>query len=161
MSTTGKSKEQIKEEQRQRGFNTYKKNLIPFNEMDIERRRELCQKGQKAMIEQKKKRKTIKEVIQAVAELDADDIADNYADSDLVEKLRGTGEDITLYDLMAVVQMQNAIKGSTRSAEFIRDSAGDKPTDKIQAEIETITDIDRELLSNISDRLDSLEAVDV
>lgn len=152
-----KSKEQIKEEQRQRGYNSYKKNLIPLTELEPEKALEIRQKGQKAMMQVKKKKKTIKEVMEMVTGLDVNDIASNYVDNDIVEKAKEVDPNLTAYDLIGLAQLENAIKGSTKSAEFVRDSIGERPKDVQQIDIDIITDSDRAMLENINERLDTLE----
>lgn len=155
-----KSKEQIKEEQRARGYATYKRNLIPINERPKEEELEIRRKGQRAMMEVKRKRKTLKEILDIVGGVNATDIANNYVNEEIADKIKELGEDITLYDLVGIVQVENAIKGSTKSAEFVRDSIGERPKDMQEINIDIVTDNDRAMLENINNRLESLESID-
>lgn len=155
-----KTKEQIKEEQRKRGNEIGRKNLIPFNELDPQKALEIRQAGHKAMMEVKAKRKTIKEVMEMITDLNVEDIAENYVDTEIIDKAREVSDDLTAYDLIGLAQLQNAIKGSTKSAEFIRDSKGERPKDIQEISVDIITDSDRAMLENINNRLDSLEAID-
>ena len=41
------------------------------------------------------------------------------------------GKNITVQDAMMIAQIQKALKGDTTAATFVRDTAGEKPTDKL------------------------------
>jgi len=60
------------------------------------------------------------------------------------------GEDIpnrNTYNVMLTKMVQIANKGNVKAFESLRDTVGDKPIDKVQADVtNTITDKDRELL---------------
>ena len=43
--------------------------------------------------------------------------------------------------------------------QYVRDTNGDKPTDKIEMTTDVMTDTDRELLKSISDRLQGAESI--
>ena len=44
---------------------------------------------------------------------------------------------LTAIDQIIVAQFQKAAKGDTKAAEFIRDTIGEKPTDKVEADVNT------------------------
>ena len=44
------------------------------------------------------------------------------------------------------------MRGDTKAAEYIRDTLGEKPVDKVAAEIETITPEDRQRIERILNR---------
>jgi hypothetical protein len=59
----------------------------------------------------------------------------------------------TKQDALVASMLQKAIeRGDVQAGAFIRDTAGEKPTDKIAAEIETITPEDRERIERILNR---------
>ena len=63
-------------------------------------------------------------------------------------------EGATLYDVLVASMAQEAIiEGNVKAAEFIRDSAGDKPTDKREVNAAVMTAQDLELLKNIERRM--------
>lgn len=45
------------------------------------------------------------------------------------------GINITVQDAMLIAQVQRALKGDTRAAEFIRDTLGQKPTDAVNMQL--------------------------
>lgn len=56
-------------------------------------------------------------------------------------------------------QVVKAQQGDTKAAEYVRDTMGEKPTEKLDASITALTPEDKELLKNVEDRLknDDLE----
>lgn len=61
-------------------------------------------------------------------------------------------EGTSLLEAANLAQMRRAMKGDTKAAEYIRDTLGEKPVDKIAAEVETITAEDRERIERILNR---------
>ncbi len=66
------------------------------------------------------------------------------------------GEPLDVYEAGMLAQVARMLEGDTRAAEFVRDSAGDKPTDKMQAEATVLTAGDVALLR----RLGALEGAE-
>ena len=83
-------------------------NLIPMASRTPRERQEISRKGQKASTEAKRARKTMKETL-------------------LMMLAEGNTQDnITL------ALLDKALKGDTKAYEVIRDTVGEKPTDKIE-----------------------------
>ena len=61
-------------------------------------------------------------------------------------------EGTSLLEAANLAQIRRAMKGDTKAAEYIRDTLGEKPVDKIAAEVETITAEDRERIERILNR---------
>jgi len=61
-------------------------------------------------------------------------------------------EGTSLLEAANLAQIRRAMKGDTKAAEYIRDTLGEKPVDKVAAEIETITAEDRERIERILHR---------
>lgn len=61
-------------------------------------------------------------------------------------------EGTSLLEAANLAQIRRAMKGDTKAAEYIRDTLGEKPVDKIAAEVETITPEDRERIERILNR---------
>lgn len=55
-----------------------------------------------------------------------------------VEKIQNfasiKGQNISVQEAIMIAQVQKAMKGDTRAAEYLRDTIGQKPTDKIEAD---------------------------
>ncbi len=51
------------------------------------------------------------------------------------------GKNISVQEAILIAQVQKAMKGDTRAAEYVRDSIGQKPSDKIQLDADVaVTD---------------------
>lgn len=92
-------------------------NLIPVTKRTPREQREISSKGGKASAEAKKARKTLKETLLLMLEEG------------------NTQNDITL------ALLQKALNGDTKAYEVIRDTVGEKPTDKIEQSGENKLDV--------------------
>lgn len=156
---TDEQKQELKRKQIEQGYK-HANNLIPLASRPPEEQLEIRRKAQKAQTEAKRRKKELKQVCEDILSLSASALVSGTASQELAQRLEAVGIDATIYDVIVAKQTENALNGSTKSAEFVRDSAGDKPTDKLEMQADIITESDRALLASISDRLDSLEAVD-
>ena len=103
-------------------------------------------KGGKASGEARRERKNIQ---QLCAELLVQDAPEEFIKKAFPD---GTPEDKSWYGLIVAQQARQAAAGNTKAAVFIRDSAGDMPTTKVQADV-GMTDADRALLAKIEKRM--------
>ena len=136
---------------------------VPFNQMTPEKRKEICRKGAEAINKLHGEKKTAKEAISKILTLKINDEILDGADvpQEIADKLRRDNPDATLYDLIQLVAVGRALDGSIRAMEYVRDTHGDKPIEKLEVTENIMTDRDRELLQSISDRIGtgSLEVV--
>ena len=103
-------------------------------------------KGGKASGEARRERKRIQEI--------CDDFLAQDAPDEFVKQAfpEGAPKDKSWYALIVAQQAMQAAKGNTKAAVFIRDSAGDMPTTKVQADV-GMTDADRALMARIEQRM--------
>ena len=59
-------------------------------------------------------------------------------------------EDTSYGNLLSIRMLQEALDGNVKSAEFIRDTAGQKPTTEVSLDANIITDKDKELLEKLA-----------
>ena len=109
-----------------------------------EERRESASKAGKASAEAKKRRKTAREIYEAMLSRPASD--------QVMGGLPDLPDGATNYDVMLARMMFSAQKGSVKAAQFVRDTAGDQPTTKVEADI-GMTDGDRALLEKVAKRI--------
>lgn len=83
-------------------------NLIPFNELTKEEHRELAVKGGKASVKSRRERKTLREELLLLLE---------------------QGE---TQEKVSIALIQKALTGDTKAFEVLRDTVGEKPTDKVE-----------------------------
>ena len=91
-------------------------NLIPLNKRTKEEVREITSKAGIASGEAKRKRKTFKEIFELLLEDKAID-----------------GSSLTNNELLAMQMLIEANKGNTKAFEIVRDTVGEKPTDKVES----------------------------
>lgn len=113
-------------------------NLIPLNKRSSKEKAEIQSKAGIASGKARREKKLLKDIAQAMlaAEVQTKD-----------GKMSG-GEAVIL------AQLQKAMRGDTKSAEFIRDTSGQKPVEKI-----LISDISADVMTEIDDLVNSNAAV--
>jgi general stress protein YciG len=138
----------------QKGWKNLEKRTS-FNEMDPERRREICRKGAEAVNKLHGEKKTAKQSLEKILTLKIDSEIMSAADvpRELADKLRRDNPDATLYDLIQIVAVGRAVGGNIKAAEYIRDTHGDKPIERVEVTDNVTTDADRELMRQLSERL--------
>ena len=101
-----------------------------FANMTPEQRRENGRKGGIASGEAKRAKKAMRERLEILLELPMKD--GKGADIEKIKNFAALkGKNITVQDAMMIAQIQKALKGDTTAAAFVRDTAGQKPTDGI------------------------------
>lgn len=146
-TVTGNSAE--KDGQKKTGKEKGYANLIPMNKMTKAEQREIAKKGGKASAESRKRRKTAKEIAQTIlsTQLNAAQIEEILDGAkDLI------GEDKSAYAVMIAKMIQEANRGNVQAFTAVRDTAGDKPTDK-QEVTATVTAGDVALMDKVAARL--------
>lgn len=112
-----------------------------FSQMTPEERREAGRKGGIASGEAKRRKKAMRERLEIILEMPIKN--GKLADIEEIKSFAALkGKNITVEDAMMIAQIQKALKGDTVAAAFVRDTAGQNPTVKIE------NDVDMEL--NIS-----------
>lgn len=100
-----------------------------------EERRELGRKGGIASGEAKRAKKAMKERLEILLELSMK--AGKPTDIESIKNFAAIkGKNITVQDAMLIAQIQKALKGDTNAAAFVRDTAGQNPTQKVEAEVD-------------------------
>lgn len=130
-------------------------NLLLFGE-DPERDRAIQSKGGKATAEVHRKKRALKEILDAMLALPA--TVDILTDTELTEyaqeAAQAAGEKLTAYDAIAIAQIFKAARGDVDAARWVRDSAGDKPVEKAQVVADVVTPADAEIAKRVAERLE-------
>lgn len=116
-------------------------------------RKKAAENGRKGGIASGVAKREKKNIKQLCAELLVQEAPEEFIAQAFPE---GAPEDRSWYALIVAQQARQAAAGNTKAAVFIRDSAGDMPTTKVQADI-GMTEGDRALLSKIERRLSDPE----
>ena len=105
-----------------------------FLNMTPEQRRENGRKGGIASGEAKRAKKAMRERLEIL--LDMAMKPGKTADLEKTPNFAALkGKNITVQDAMMIAQIQKALKGDTNAAAFVRDTAGQKPTDDMNMNV--------------------------
>ena len=106
-----------------------------FANMTPEQRRENGRKGGIASGEAKRKKKAMRERLEILLELPMR--AGKGTDIEAIKNFAAIkGKNITVQDAMMIAQIQKALKGDTTAAAFVRDTAGENPAVKVEADVD-------------------------
>lgn len=109
---------------------------------DPEADKEIQRAGAEALNAKHAQRQTMAETL--------DILLRQAADPETIEAL-GLPAGATKQDAMLAAMYLQATEGNVKAGQFVRDTIGEQPT--IKQEVDIMTDDDRKLLANISDRL--------
>lgn len=109
--------------------------------------REVQRMGANALNAKLSQRRSIKEILE--------DLSRRTVTAEEAEQY-GMEEGTTLLEAANLAQIRRAMKGDTKAAEYVRDTLGEKPADKINAEITGLTPEDKEMLQRVQSRLDQI-----
>ena len=131
-------------------------NLRTTRDMSPEERRDFARKGQAALMEQRRRKRALRDVLDAILSKPAD-LADITEGRELAEMVRQAAEDedvpLDQYDAIAIAQVVKARSGDTAAAAWVRDSAGDKPGEAVT--VQQLSAEDVELARKVAARLDA------
>ena len=101
-------------------------NLRPLQSRSEEERRAIASAGGRACCEAKRRRKLMRETMEAI--LSMPEKNDKYISMMRARGIKKT--DITQQAVIVMSQIEKAKKGDTKAATFIRDTVGEKPTER-------------------------------
>lgn len=131
-------------------------NLRTTRDMSPEERRDFARKGQAALVEQRRRKRALRDVLDAILSKPAE-LADITEGRELAEMVRQTAEDADVpldqYDAIAIAQVVKARSGDTAAAAWVRDSAGDKPGEAVT--VQQLSAEDVQLARKVAARLDA------
>lgn len=113
---------------------------------DIEEDREIQSKGGKVLQAALKQQRTFADVISIM-------LAQKASKNDIEDLELKPGADNL--DVIIAAAAKQASRGNVKAMEFLRDTIGQKPTEKLSAEVTALTPEDKELLERVSKRLDA------
>jgi hypothetical protein len=106
-----------------------------FLNMTPEQRRENGRKGGIASGESKRKKKAMKETLDVLLSMPMKN--GRSIDIEAVKNFAAIkGKNINVQEAMIISMLQRAMKGDVKAAEWIRDTAGQKPTDNMNMAME-------------------------
>lgn len=109
--------------------------------------REIGAKGGRAAAKTKQRRKTLKEAYLSIADKPYKPIGEL---AKMIVAKHGT---VTVDEAIMLAQVAKAANGDTAAATYVRDTIGERPTDKQEVAV-TMSGADRTLLAKVAARLD-------
>lgn len=103
-------------------------NLKSFKDMTPEERKEHGRRGGIKSGETKRRKKAMKDVLEMLLSMPIKDGKESDLES-IGNFTAIKGKNITVNEAMLIAQIQRALQGNVQSAEFIRDTSGQKPSD--------------------------------
>lgn len=111
-------------------------NLIKNEDLTPEERRESARRAGIASGEARRRKKTMRETLEAVLAMQVGD--GKSTDIEAITKFAQLkGKNITVQEAMIIAQTQKALKGDLAALQFIRDTMGQKPTDNMNVVTKT------------------------
>ena len=107
-----------------------KENLVSLADRTTDEQREIAKKGGKKSGEVRRKKRTLKEQMEMLLSLP---VKDENTKS-FIESLGIDPDTIDNATAITLSIYQEALKGNTKAYELIRDTLGERPTDKLQIE---------------------------
>lgn len=104
-------------------------------DMTTEERREAGRKGGIASGEAKRRKKAMRERLEIILEMPLK--SGKNADIESIKNFAALKDkNITVQDAMMIAQIQKALRGDTNAATFVRDTAGQNPATKVEADVD-------------------------
>lgn len=146
----GQTESPMTEEERRRAVREKQnRNLRTTAQMTETERREFASIGGQASAKARRKKKDLQDMLGTLLA--------TPATPEMLEKASALGIDAkdanTLYDALCVALFGKALSGDAYAFQLIRDSAGDKPTDRSETSVSIMTDKDKEVMAAIERRM--------
>ena len=110
-------------------------NLIPNSERTPEELREQTRKGGIASGKARREKKMFRETLESLLTMPMKD--GKSADVDEIQSFASVkGQNISVQEAILIAQVQKAMKGDTRAAEYVRDTIGEKMPEKVKMDID-------------------------
>lgn len=100
-------------------------NLIPQSERTKAEQREIARKGGIASGKKRREKKAMKETLETLLQMPLK--SGKATDLDEIKNIAALkGKNITVQEAIMLAQIQKAMKGDTKAAEYVRDTSGNK-----------------------------------
>lgn len=110
------------------------KNLLKSEDLTSDELRARATKGGIASGIARRERKAMKDTLAALLSMPLKD--GRATNIEAIKNLASVkGKNITVQEAIMLAQIQKAMKGDTRAAEFVRDSSGNKPKDDVSMSV--------------------------
>lgn len=108
-------------------------NLLKAEDLTSEELRDRARKGGIASGKARREKKAFKETLETLLSMSMEN-GEEISVEDITSFKGIKGKNISVQEAILIAQVQKAMKGDTRAAEYLRDTIGQKPTDKIETD---------------------------
>lgn len=106
-------------------------NLIPNSELTPKERKQRAKKAGIASGKARREKKAMRETLDILLSMPMKDGA--YADVESIQSFASIkGKNISVQEAILIAQVQKAMKGDTKAAEYVRDTIGQKPGENVE-----------------------------
>jgi hypothetical protein len=106
-------------------------NLIPQSERTKSEQRKIAKQGGIASGKARREKKLMRETLDMFLSMPLKN--GKFADVDDIRSFAALkGKNISVQEAIVIAQIQKAMKGDTRAAEYVRDTIGQKPVDSVK-----------------------------
>lgn len=110
-------------------------NLLKAENLTSKELRERAKKGGIASVKARKQKKAFRETLEALLYMPMKN-GEEVSVEDIQNFASIRGQNISVQESILIAQIKKAMKGDTRAAEYVRDTIGQKPVDKIEADVD-------------------------
>ncbi|PNX49905.1 MAG: hypothetical protein BV457_00260 [Thermoplasmata archaeon M9B1D] len=125
-------------------------NLKPFNKRTAEEIQRITSMGAKASHKVQKENKRFRKIIEIIGQLE-------FKNKEIKENLKNEvgdiPEEISMDTALILGQYAKAISGNSKNATFIRDTKGEKPTEKIEQINANLEIKDEKIIDNVMSKI--------
>lgn len=110
-----------------------REDLVSLADRTTEEQQAIARAGGIASGKARREKKAFRETLETLLSMNMEN-GDGVSVDDITSFKGIKGKNISVQEAILIAQVQKAMKGDTRAAEYVRDSIGQKPTDKIEAD---------------------------
>ena len=108
-----------------------RKNLIKAEDLTSDELRERARAGGIASGKARREKKAMRETLDILLSMPMKD--GEYADVESIQSFESIkGKNISVQEAILIAQVQKAMKGDTKAAEYVRDNIGQKPGENVE-----------------------------
>ncbi len=110
-----------------------KEDLVSLADRTTEEQQKIARQGGIASGKARREKKLFKETLESILTMPLKN--GNCLEIDEIQSFASAkGKNISVQEAILIAQIQKAMKGDTRAAEYVRDTIGQKPTDKVETD---------------------------
>lgn len=111
-----------------------KEDLVSLADRTTEEQQAIARAGGIASGKARREKKLFRETLETILSMPMKN-GEGMSVEDIQNFASIKGQNISVQEAIMIAQVQKAMKGDTRAAEYLRDTIGQKPTDKVEMDV--------------------------